>query len=74
VFGVQWLSTLGSIKWNFKSLKMELYLNGRNYVLRGLKDGKVQALPPDRLPKALLTTAHSCMLQLVPHAIVAVAP
>ena len=40
VLGIQWLATLGTITWNFKNLKMEFQLNGRHYVLRGLKAKK----------------------------------
>jgi len=33
VLGIQWLAILGTIKWNFKNLKMEFHLKGRNFVL-----------------------------------------
>ena len=41
VIGIQWPTSLGTIKCNFKSLRMESNLNERKYVLRGLKSGKV---------------------------------
>jgi len=54
VLGIQWLATLGTVKWNFMSLKMEFTHNGRHYVLGGLKAGKVQMVSPKKLAKALM--------------------
>jgi len=68
VLGIQWLATLGTIKWNFKSLKMEFYLNGRHYVLRALKTRNVQMMTQVQLLKAFKTAAYLCMLQLGPRA------
>jgi len=39
VLGVQWLSTLGTVKWKLKRLKMEFVYKGRTHVLRGMKKG-----------------------------------
>ena len=66
VLGVQWLSTLGTIKWNFEQLRMEFMHQGKNNVLRGLAGGKIQMTAHEQLPKALKTAAQICMLQLVP--------
>ena len=35
VLGVQWLKTLGEIKWDFKKLRMEFEVHGKKHVLRG---------------------------------------
>lgn len=34
VLGIQWLVTLGDIKWNFRQLKMELQIQGRKISFR----------------------------------------
>lgn len=36
VLGVQWLSTSGTIQWNFQTLCMEFQLGNKRHVLRGL--------------------------------------
>lgn len=36
VLGVQWLSDLGTVKWDFKRLIMEFDLNGKHLVLKGI--------------------------------------
>jgi len=67
VLGIQWLTTLYTIKWNFLNLKMEFYLRGRHYVLRGLKASEVHMISEEQLPKALLNATHLCMIQVVPN-------
>jgi len=44
VMGIQWLSTLGTIKWTFRHLTMEFKFQGQNHVLRGLKGHKVKVI------------------------------
>ena len=52
VLGVQWLSTLVIIKWDFGWLRMEFEYEGKVHILKGLKAGK-----------AML---NLCMLHLLP--------
>lgn len=42
VLGVQWLSTLGSVHWDFKALKMEFTHLDHRLVLRGTNHSSVQ--------------------------------
>jgi len=66
VLGVQWLSTLGTIKWNFKQLKMEFKQGDRQFILRGIKKSKVQLMSQEKLAKALKHTTQLFMLQWAP--------
>ena len=66
MLGVEWLATVGIIKWHFQQLKMESSFLGRVHVLRGIKAGKVQLMMQGQLPKALKTAGHLCMLQFIP--------
>jgi len=66
VLGVQWLSTLGIIKWDFKKLKMEYMQGSRKFTLRGIRSGKVQLMSQETLPKALRHAAQLFMIQWLP--------
>ena len=53
VLGVQWLSTLETIQWNFKKLHMQFVYEGRKVVLRGTNQSELAWLEGKRLPKLL---------------------
>jgi len=63
VLGVQWLSTLGTVKWNFKELKMEFVCKGRTHVLRGIRKG-ISLVDGGNLPKVMHNSVQLCLLQL----------
>ena len=41
MLGIQWLSTLGTIRWNFKHLRMEFLFQGQRVVLRGTSQSEL---------------------------------
>ena len=65
VLGVQWLSTLGTIEWDFKNLRMAFTYQGRQHVLRGMSTKKLELMSQGKLSKALKTTSYLCMLELI---------
>ncbi|GKD04533.1 retrotransposon-related protein, partial [Tanacetum coccineum] len=63
VLGIQWLSTLGNILFNFKELKMEFKYEGRRVVLRGAKKPMLKWTEGTQLPmqSAQLTSMVLCI-------------
>ncbi|GJX87224.1 retrotransposable element Tf2 [Tanacetum coccineum] len=51
VLGIQWLSTLGSIKFDFKALKMKFQHNGKRVTLRGTKKPVLQWMEESQVPR-----------------------
>ena len=72
VLKIQGFATLETIKWNFKNLEMKFHLNRKNYVLRGLKSGKVQMMTQDHLLKAFVNAPVVLKLLLQAYDIVVV--
>jgi len=72
VLKIQGLATLETIKWNFKNLEMKFHLNRKNYVLRGLKSGKVQMMTQDHLLNAFVNASIVLKLLLQAYNIVVV--
>ena len=57
VFEVQWLSTLGSILWNFEEVKMEFTYKGKRLVLRGTKKSDMEWMGGKKVQKLLQHSA-----------------
>ncbi|XP_057475850.1 uncharacterized protein LOC130763850 isoform X2 [Actinidia eriantha] len=53
VLGIQWLATLGPVKWDFKNLSMDFTLNNRRHVLRGGKQGESKLVDAKHMNKLL---------------------
>ena len=65
VLGVQWLETLGEIKWDFKQLRMEFSVQGKRHVLRGNSStAELKTISGKELSKLLPHTAECSIIQL----------
>lgn len=64
VLGVQWLSTLGPIWWDFSKLKMEFNLSGEKYILRGNSKSSCKVIKGGSLNKLLSQEPQVAFLQL----------
>lgn len=65
VLGIQWLSTLGPIYWDFKQLKMEFIYNDIPVSLKGIPSQKLKVLEGKPSVKLLSNASQLCMLQVV---------
>lgn len=64
VLGVQWLSTLGPILWDFLNLRMEFTLNGIRHYLRGVTKAGCKLIKGASLNKLMLQEPQIAMLQV----------
>lgn len=53
VLGIKWLSTLGSVAWNFAKMTMNFEVGGQKHCLQGLTDTTVQMIDSDGMLKLL---------------------
>ncbi|KAH9615398.1 hypothetical protein KSS87_015381, partial [Heliosperma pusillum] len=63
ILGVQWLSTLGTVSWNFKNLKMEFKYKDKRHVLRAV--AKYHSEDAIRVIMRLEQNAHSYMQRAI---------
>ena len=64
VLGVQWLSTLGPILWDFLNLRMEFKFNGLKHVLRGITPNDSKVISSSSLNKLMLHEPQLALLHL----------
>nr|XP_027126014.1 uncharacterized protein LOC113742375 [Coffea arabica] len=70
VLGMQWLTTLGDVKWNFGELRMEFMQAGHKVVLRGIKQQGLQLIRQNKMQKLLqkpeqIAEAQLCLIRVV---------
>ncbi|GJT85577.1 transposon ty3-G gag-pol polyprotein, partial [Tanacetum coccineum] len=58
VLGVQWLSTLGTIQWNFKDLVMQFHYEGQKVILRGTHQAELIWLTRKKMSKLVSQTEN----------------
>lgn len=64
VLGVQWLSTLGPILWDFLNLRMEFKFQGLKHVLRGITPNSSKVVNGSSLNKLILQDPQMALLHL----------
>ncbi|GJV14851.1 gypsy/ty3 retroelement polyprotein, partial [Tanacetum coccineum] len=64
VLGIQWLSTLGDIKWNFQQLKMEFLYNNNKVCLRGTNKTVTHWLDARKQIEKLDTTGQAELIMM----------
>lgn len=65
VLGVQWLSTLGAIYWDFKHLVMKFSFNGVDIRLEGVPNKRMRVVDERPSVKLMCNVAQLCLLQVV---------
>ncbi|XP_074327867.1 uncharacterized protein LOC141665786 [Apium graveolens] len=64
VLGIQWLSTLGPVYWDFSKLKMSFIVNDEHISLRGIPHKKLKVLEGGPSEKLLKSASHCCLIQV----------
>ena len=65
VLGVQWLQTLGEIKWDFKHLIMEFRVKGKKHVIKGgIAQVELKIVTVKQVDKILPYSAKCSLIQL----------
>ncbi|XP_048596340.1 uncharacterized protein LOC106362703 [Brassica napus] len=64
VLGVQWLSTLGPILWDFLNLRMEFNFQGLKHVLRGVSPNSAKVINGSSLNKLMLQEPQLALLHI----------
>ncbi|KAA8547400.1 hypothetical protein F0562_003736 [Nyssa sinensis] len=64
VLGVQWLSTLGPVLWDFQNLKMEFTAFGKKHVLRGGATVEIQQVEVKAMEKLMQKKPQGIIAQL----------
>lgn len=65
VLGVEWLTTLGPILWDFSNLRMEFNLNGMKHVLRGVTKTDCKFIKGTSLNKLILKDPQIALLRII---------
>lgn len=66
ILGVQWLTTLGPILWDFEKLRMEFKYNGKKQVLRGSNKTTVEWMECKGLKREIIRGAQIFTVQVQP--------
>ena len=53
VLGIEWLTTLGDVSWNFSKLIMKFYYKGKQIILCGKHGSNVTTISTQRMEKVL---------------------
>lgn len=64
VLGIQWLSTLGPVYWDFKKLKMEFILDDDQIFLKGIPQKKIKVIKGQPSLKLMQNVAHCCLIEV----------
>ncbi|KAF7154741.1 hypothetical protein RHSIM_Rhsim01G0051500 [Rhododendron simsii] len=64
VLGVQWLSTLGTVLWDFQNLQMQFSVLGKQLVLQGVTSTDIQVVDVKRMQHLLNKNCPGVLAQL----------